>query len=176
MSTNWTLGDLRPGSLYEAVVCRTNHTHIDVASPYNLPDCGFCITCFQTDVLRIMFEETSVSQLNDTHVILTCGVNSNVLIVFEWSILNKTSSSSPQRVSLSSGFLLYGQRMFIDSSRRYKSGRDFTGTSTLIAPNLILGKDVRCTAFTPFGSKFSLPGAFTFQGSYIAGLVYFASL
>lgn len=160
MSTNIIVENLRPGSLYEALVCRTNDTYIDIEYPYGVPECGLCAVCFQTDPLRITFEETSVSRLNDTYVSLTCRVNANVPVVTEWSVIGINADTASQRISLEDGDLMNGQEISVVYS---DSGMDYTETTVLVAPDIILDRDVRCTAFTAFGSQRSISGAF--QGS-----------
>lgn len=162
-STNFIVENLRPGNLYEALVCRTNDTSIDIDYPYGVPECGLCVVCFQTDPLRITFEETSVSRLNDTYVSLTCHVTANVPAITEWSVIDVGMDTiAPQRVSLYDGDLVNGQKIsvFVDYS---DSEMVYAETTVLVAPDVILDRDVQCVAFTAFGSKRSLSGAF--QGS-----------
>lgn len=165
MSTNFSVDGLHPGNLYEALVCRTNDTYIDIEYPYGVPECGLCAVCFQTDPLRITFEETSISRLNDTYVSLTCRVTANVPVITEWSAIDiSVNADAPQRVSLDDGNLVDGQEIsvFIDYS---DSGMIHRETTVLVAPDIVLEGDVRCAAFTAFGSQRSLPGAFQYSKS-----------
>ena len=125
-----------------------------------VPECGLCAICFQTDLLHITFEETSVSRLNDTYVSLTCRVNANVPVVTEWSVIGINADTASQRISLADRDLVNGQEISVIYS---DSGLDCTETTVLVAPDIILEGDVRCAAFTVFGSQRSMPGAF--QGS-----------
>ena len=167
--TSFTLGNLSPETTYEALVCRPNLLDVYTLDPFGLPQCGFCVVCFKTGPRRIRFEETSVSQLNDTHVSLTCRVNTNVYGTYiGWSI-----AGEPRRRDLFDGDRFNGQRVSIAENTDIPSGtttgKDFVMTrlSVLVAPSSILERDVRCSAATLFGTQRSMPGAFQGACSYI---------
>ena len=104
-----------------------------------------------------------MSRLNNTYVSLMCRVNANVPVVTEWSVINiNVDNGAPQRISLYDGDLVDGQEISVTVDYS-DSGMDHTETTVLVAPDIILEGDVRCAAFTAFGSQRSMEGAFQGQ-------------
>ena len=151
-TTSFNQRNLTPGIEYEALVCRPNRFDNTTVDPLGVQPCGFCFVCFRTDEVRFTFETTSISQLNDTHVSLTCQVNSNVAFDIEWF----ADISNSQRMRLVDRGRFDGMRISIMNNREVsgiQNGRDFTVTSVLVAPNSILGGDLECGANSPFGQR-----------------------
>lgn len=153
--------------MYEVLVCRPNVFDVTTVDTFGLPECGFCVVCFQTDPLRIRFEETSVSQLSDTELSLTCRVNANVGdIGIRWSVIRSPNGGQPRRVNLTNGDRFNEQRISITENidvSGISPRAAYTLTSVLVGPNTIL-EDVQCTVNSPYGSRRSMPRVFQLQG------------
>ena len=163
-TTNFGLNNLRPETRYTALVCRqTVNISAVLPPPPSEPlvsECGHCYVCFQTNRQRYTFRTTSISQVNDERLSLTCQVQSNAPFEIFWRA-DSLDSVNPQRMRLQDRQRFDGERISIESvATRSGNGMDFVVTSTLMSPDTILEHNVDCLAVSAYASQSSQPGVF----------------
>ena len=108
-----------------------------------------------------MFEENLVSRVNETYTNLTCQVNSNANFEVVWTFITQVADGSSRRRRLNEGDRVDGNRVSVyGTTLQDTNGVDFTVTSTLIAPDIVLEQSVECLAESEFASRRSAMGAF----------------
>ena len=158
----FALRNLVPGTMYEMMVCRPDF-NISAIPPPNrdgntpfIADCGFCVTRYTTEEVYYDFDQTSVTRINNTYVRLVCEVMSNIPRFFiNWSI-SDPEDASEQLLLENNDVIGDQQRVSIVNDRQGSSGL----VSTLIAPEIVLERDVQCTAESDYESESSESGAF----------------
>ena len=120
-----------------------------------LPECGFCLACFQTLALNFEFLGEIVSRVNDTHLNFTCEVEVNVDFSVIWTIeIIDPETDDVERLDLSDRDPVEGGVVSIQADLVVlEDGTDFVITSVLIAPEMLIDMNVQCTAESPFGSE-----------------------
>lgn len=164
------LQGLDPGMMYEVMVCRPgfNMSSIpplnqDGNTPF-INECGYCTTCYTTEGAFYDFDMTTVTRINKTHIRLVCDVVSNIPRFFiNWSISDPVNN---ERMVLENGDVIDEEPVSIVNEPQ---GSD-SYMSTLVAPDVILERDVRCEANSDYKSQSSESGAFELieQGTRIA--------
>lgn len=155
------LGGLETASTYEVMACRPTlnvSTDLPSADPFGfIPECGFCIICFQTGDPYFEFETTAVRRINATYLELICEVLSNLAqYSVGWSIEEENDEDGEEdvRTTLVDRALVDGKPVSISVLTLSSV------TSTLIAPDVVLEQDIQCTASADVLSQSSESGAF----------------
>ena len=159
-STGIELRDLLPATSYEAFVCLPRfNISTDIPTdnrPPLIPECGFCLVCFETLPLNYEFLTISSSRLNETYVNVTCEVEANVDFYVLWTIVMipvDAAVDEEEIVDLTDGDLVSGRQIAIQSSSTIvDGGTDFVIASVLIAPEDVLEMDLQCIAESSLGS------------------------
>ena len=139
----------RPGS----VNLTTDLPPTGAEDPY-LAQCGYCITCFKTEEAYFEFESTSVARINASYVALLCEVASNLVsFSINWSI---SEEEGGETMMLEDGSFVDGNLVSVKVEQLSAT------TSILTAPNVVLERDVQCTAESTVLSQSSEKGAFEY--------------
>ena len=159
--------NLTPGTRYEALVCLPRFNISTAALPPEsnttfISECGFCSVCFRTDDLVFEFMLTECSRVNESHVNLTCQIESNLDFFIEWSVgIIDPETDEPRRMKLVDGELFYMEPVSIyENSIEIEGGMEIIVTSELIVSDSIFQMDVECTARSVFGAESSAAGTF----------------